>query len=53
MNQQEAEVIAEWSYPEPYDFYDMKADPEDYEEFISPDQRNPHTYSVYEGEDFV
>ncbi|MBA2175177.1 GNAT family N-acetyltransferase [Halobacillus locisalis] len=53
MNQEEAEIVADWTYPEPYQFYDMKADEEDYEEFISPEQRNPHTYSVYEGDALI
>lgn len=30
------EIADEWRYPPPYDFYDMTADPEDYEEFVTP-----------------
>ncbi|UOQ95172.1 GNAT family N-acetyltransferase [Halobacillus shinanisalinarum] len=48
INQAEAEIIAEWHYPGEYSFYDMKADKEDYEEFINPDARSEHTYSVYQ-----
>lgn len=31
------EIADEWKYPPPYDFYDMTADPEDYEEFVTPE----------------
>ncbi|KHE67478.1 GNAT family N-acetyltransferase [Halobacillus sp. BBL2006] len=48
MPQEDAEMIATWKYPEPYSFYDMTADEEDYEEFIHPEKRSEHTYSVYE-----
>ncbi|MYL36636.1 SACOL1771 family peroxiredoxin [Halobacillus litoralis] len=47
MTQQEAEEIAAWHYPPPYDFYDMTADEEDYEAFIDPHRRSAHTYSAY------
>lgn len=47
ITQEEAETIAHWSYPDPYSFYDITADEEDYEEFISEEKRNPHTYSVH------
>lgn len=30
------EIADRWKYPPPYDFYDMTADPEDYEEFVTP-----------------
>ena len=30
------EIADEWKYPPPYDFYDMTADPDDYQEFITP-----------------
>ena len=30
------EIADEWKYPPPYDFYDMTADPEDYQEFVTP-----------------
>ncbi|ARI75988.1 GNAT family N-acetyltransferase [Halobacillus mangrovi] len=48
MPQRDAEIIASWKYPEPYSFYDMTADEEDYEEFIQPEKRSNHVYSVYE-----
>ncbi len=31
-------IAQDWAYPPPYDFYDMTADPEDLEEFLTPDQ---------------
>ncbi|TGB02670.1 GNAT family N-acetyltransferase [Halobacillus salinus] len=53
ITQEEAEMIAQWSYPEPYSFYDITADAEDYEEFISEEDRNPHTYSVYQEDELI
>ncbi|MDU0348990.1 GNAT family protein [Actinomyces sp. MRS3W] len=32
------EIADEWKYAPPYDFYDMTADPEDYDEFVTPDR---------------
>ncbi|MCA0971107.1 GNAT family N-acetyltransferase [Halobacillus litoralis] len=53
ITQEEAERIAHWKYPEPYSFYDMTADEEDYEEFISEEKRNPDTYSVHVEEELI
>ncbi|WP_125705715.1 GNAT family N-acetyltransferase [Lacticaseibacillus daqingensis] len=40
LTQANAVTIADrWHYPVPYDFYDMTADVEDYEELIDPQQR--------------
>lgn len=30
------EIADNWKYPSPFDFYDATADPEDYQEFITP-----------------
>lgn len=30
------EIADRWKYPPPYDFYDMTADPEDHQEFVTP-----------------
>ncbi|WP_394218087.1 GNAT family N-acetyltransferase [Halobacillus trueperi] len=49
ITQQEAEEIAGWKYPEPYDFYNMTADEDDLELFINPEKRSPHTYSAHKG----
>ncbi|MGT9658487.1 GNAT family N-acetyltransferase [Enterococcus faecalis] len=47
MEQKTAVQIAdEWKYPGVYAFYDMTADPEDYEELIHPDQRGDHYFQV-------
>jgi ribosomal-protein-alanine N-acetyltransferase len=48
MTQVEAEEIAfQWHYPAPYSFYDLEADSEDLTEFIHPQLRGEHTYSIY------
>ncbi|UOQ45261.1 GNAT family N-acetyltransferase [Halobacillus salinarum] len=48
IKQAEAVQISQWKYPPPYDFYDITADEEDYQEFIDPRKRSEHTYSVFE-----
>ncbi|WP_157261613.1 hypothetical protein [Paenibacillus sp. A3] len=47
MTQEEAEEIAGWKYEEPYSFYNMDDDPDDYEEFLDPVRRGSRYYSVY------
>ncbi|MBX0357950.1 GNAT family N-acetyltransferase [Halobacillus sp. Nhm2S1] len=47
ITQQDAEEIAGWKYPDPYNFYDMTADEEDLELFVNPEKRSPHTYSAH------
>ncbi|MCA0985394.1 GNAT family N-acetyltransferase [Halobacillus yeomjeoni] len=46
--QEDALRVAEWKYPDPFSFYDMTADEEDYEGFINPEKRSQHTHGVYE-----
>lgn len=46
MSQHSAEVIANWHYPAPYDFYDMQADPEDLEELLSETARENTYFEV-------
>lgn len=47
MSQATAEIIAnDWKYPQPYDFYDMTADPEDYAELVSQEARGDHYFQV-------
>lgn len=53
ITQQNAEEIVAWKYPDPYGFYDLTADPEDYQEFISPSQRSEHTYAAWDQEDLI
>lgn len=45
LSQEHALMIAnQWHYDNEYSFYDMSADPEDYEEFINEHQRNKNDY---------
>lgn len=47
LSQESAEEIAnKWHYQPPYDFYDMTADIEDYEEILSADKRGDHYFQV-------
>lgn len=47
-----ARVIADtWKYPGEYSFYDMHADPEDYQEFISPERWTGQDLQVVAGDD--
>lgn len=47
MTQHSAEIIAnDWHYPEPYDFYDLAADPEDYAEMMNPELRQNSYFQV-------
>lgn len=47
MTQESAEEIADnWKYQGEYAFYDMTADPEDYEELVRPDLRKDHYFQV-------
>ena len=54
MKQSEALEIADrWKYDGEYAFYDMTADPEDYEEITSPDLRGDRYFSVFSGDDLM
>ena len=46
MSQDSAEQIAAWTYPAPYDFYDMVADEEDLTELLSPSSRENTYFEV-------
>ena len=52
MEQPEAQEIADrWKYDGEYDFYDLTADPDDYEEITTPALRRDNYFSVFnEGE---
>ena len=48
MNQKEAMEIADnWKYNDEYAFYDMTADPEDYEEIVNELKRGDNYFSVF------
>ena len=54
MDQQSAREIADrWKYPGEYAFYDMTADPEDYEEIVTPEKRGNRYFSVFDGDDLT
>ena len=46
MSQVDAEQIARWHYPEPFDFYDASADADDLAELLSADLRGDAYVSV-------
>jgi [ribosomal protein S18]-alanine N-acetyltransferase len=46
MSQADAEQIARWHYPEPFDFYDASADPNDLAELLTPELRGDAYVSV-------
>jgi len=48
MTQAEAETIAEWSYEEPYDFYDWRADEGDLAELLDPARRGDGYFSAHD-----
>ena len=49
MRQSEAIEIADcWKYDGEYAFYDMTADPEDYEEIVTPELRGERYFSVFD-----
>lgn len=39
-------IANDWHYPDEYSFYDMTADPENYEELIDPDQRGDQYFQA-------
>lgn len=48
MTQENAQMIADqWKYEGIYSFYDISADPEDYQEFVTPDLRSDKYFEVY------
>lgn len=54
MGQSEAVEIADrWKYEGEYAFYDMTADPEDYEEIVTPDKRGDRYFSVFSGDELA
>ncbi len=54
MEQSEALEIAErWKYDGEYAFYDMTADPEDYEEIVTPEKRGNRYFSVFDGDELA
>jgi ribosomal-protein-alanine N-acetyltransferase len=46
LSQADAEVIAEWRYPEPFSFYNWTADPGDLRELLDPSLRGEAYWAV-------
>ncbi|KRM89968.1 GNAT family N-acetyltransferase [Liquorilactobacillus cacaonum] len=46
MTQKSAVIVAQWHYPDEYSFYDMVADPEDYQELMDEEKRGDGYYQV-------
>jgi ribosomal-protein-alanine N-acetyltransferase len=46
-----ADRIDGWSYPEPYDFYDLDSDPADRAAFLDPETWPDRTYAVHDADD--
>ncbi len=53
MTQAEAELVADWSYEPPYDFYDFRKDPEDLAELFDADVRAGDYHSAYRDGELV
>ena len=54
MHQSEAlEIAVRWKYDGEYAFYDMTADPEDYEEIVTPEKRGDRYFSVFSGDELI
>ena len=47
------EIADTWRYPEPYDFYDQTADPDDYTEFVTETHWPTHFWEVRSDERLV
>lgn len=47
------EIADTWKYPRPYDFYDGTADPDDYDDFVSPAAWPMHFFQVWSGGDLI
>ncbi len=54
MEQSEALEIADrWKYDGEYAFYNMTADPEDYEEIVTAEERGDRYFSVFDGDELT
>lgn len=53
MNQHKSDIIANWHYDGIYSFYDMEADKDDLEEFISAEERGNKYLSVFEHDQLI
>jgi len=48
LTQNEAEVIADWRYEAPYDFYDLRADHRDLEKLLDPALRGDRYFAAHD-----
>jgi ribosomal-protein-alanine N-acetyltransferase len=51
LSQEEAEVVAEWHYPQPYSFYDWSLDVDDLQELLDPALRGQAYWAVKDDQD--
>lgn len=47
------DIADTWKYPQPYDFYDATADPEDYQEFVTPAEWPGYFFQVRSRGDLI
>ena len=50
MTQEDAAVVAGWSYPPPYDFYDASSDADDLAELLDHDRRAGRYLAAFDGD---
>lgn len=47
------DIADTWKYPQPYDFYDATADPDDYQDFVTPAEWPMYFFQVWSRGDLI